>query len=192
MEVSEEWEALRAACMSCTACRLAADRTNVVFGTGSRTAEVMFIGEGPGEQEDLSGEPFVGPAGRLLNEYLTAVGIPRGEVYIANILKCRPPHNRDPEPEEEEACLPWLRRQTALLRPKIIVCLGRIAAKRIISPDFRITRDHGVWTEKGAYRLIATFHPSALLRDPSRRADAYRDFIEIADAYAALHGEERP
>lgn len=188
----QDWEALQAACMQCRSCPLSETRTNVVFGVGSRTAELMFIGEGPGEQEDLSGEPFVGPAGMLLNEYLNAIGIPREEVYIANILKCRPPHNRDPKPEEEDACLPWLRRQTALLRPRIIVCLGRIAAKRIISPDFRITREHGVWFEKGAWRMIATYHPSALLRDPSKRGEAYRDFIEIADAYAALHGKERP
>ena len=188
---TQSWEDLQTACMQCTACSLASGRTNVVFGTGSRSAELMFIGEGPGEQEDLRGEPFVGPAGMLLNEYLNAIGIPREEVYIANILKCRPPHNRDPKPEEEDACLPWLRRQTALLRPKIIVCLGRIAAKRIISPDFRITREHGVWYEKGAFRMIATYHPSALLRDPSKRGEAYEDFIRIADAYAALHGEER-
>ncbi len=192
MGTLQDWEALQSACMHCASCSLAESRTNVVFGVGNRNAELMFIGEGPGEQEDLSGEPFVGPAGLLLNAYLSAIGIPREEVYIANILKCRPPHNRDPKPEEEDACLPWLRRQTALIRPRIIVCLGRIAAKRIITPDFRITREHGVWYEKGAYRLIATYHPSALLRDPSKRPEAYRDFIEIADAYAALHGQERP
>lgn len=178
--------------MNCTACGLSAGRTNVVFGVGNRAAELMFIGEGPGEQEDLRGEPFVGPAGMLLNEYLCALGIPREDVYIANIIKCRPPRNRDPEPAEEEACLPWLRRQTALIKPKIIVCLGRIAAKRIINPDFKITKEHGVWYEKGAYRLLATYHPSALLRDPSKRADAYRDFIKIAESYAALHESERP
>ena len=192
MSAQQGWEALEAACRNCTACGLAAGRTNVVFGTGNRNAELMFIGEGPGEQEDLRGEPFVGPAGMLLNEYLTAIGISRGEVYIANIIKCRAPHNRDPEAEEEDACLPWLRRQTALVKPKIIACLGRISAKRIIKPDFKITKEHGVWFEKGAYRMIATYHPSALLRDPSKRADAYRDFIEIAEAYAALSGKERP
>lgn len=192
MSAQQGWEALEAACRNCTACGLAAGRTNVVFGTGNRNADLMFIGEGPGEQEDLRGEPFVGPAGMLLNEYLTAIGIPRGEVYIANIIKCRAPHNRDPESEEEDACLPWLRRQTALVKPKIIACLGRISAKRIIKPDFKITKEHGVWFEKGAYRMIATYHPSALLRDPSKRADAYRDFIEIAEAYAALSGKERP
>ena len=186
------WEALENACRNCTACGLSAGRTNVVFGTGNRKADLMFIGEGPGEQEDLRGEPFVGPAGMLLNEYLTAVGIPREDVYIANIIKCRAPHNRDPEAEEEDACLPWLRRQTALVKPKIIVCLGRISAKRIIKADFKITREHGIWYEKGAYRMIATYHPSALLRDPSKRSEAYRDFMEIAEAYAALFGKERP
>lgn len=192
MSTLPDWEALEAACRSCTACSLAAGRTNVVFGMGNRKAELMFVGEGPGEQEDLRGEPFVGPAGMLLDTYLTAIGIPRADVYIANIIKCRPPHNRDPQPEEEDACLPWLRRQTALVKPKILVCLGRIAAKRIIDPDFKITKEHGVWFEKGAYRMIATYHPSALLRDPSKRADAYRDFMKVAEAYAALHGEERP
>ena len=192
MSTLPDWEALEAACMKCTACGLADGRTNVVFGVGNRRAELMFIGEGPGEQEDLSGEPFVGPAGKLLDAYLTAIGIPRADVYIANVIKCRPPHNRDPQPAEEDACLPWLRRQTALIKPKILVCLGRIAAKRIINPDFRITKEHGVWFEKGTYRMIATYHPSALLRDPTKRADAYRDFIKIAEAYALLHGKERP
>lgn len=191
MDTQQSWEALEAACMNCTACGLAAGRTNVVFGTGNREAELMFVGEGPGEQEDLWGEPFVGPAGMLLNEYLMAVGIPREDVYIANIIKCRAPRNRDPEADEETACLPWLRRQTALVKPKIMVCLGRISAKRIIDPEFRITREHGVWYQKGAYRMIATYHPSALLRDPTKRADAYRDFISIAEAYAALFGRER-
>lgn len=192
MSTQQGWETLEAACKNCAACGLSAGRTNVVFGVGNREAALMFVGEGPGEQEDLRGEPFVGPAGMLLNEYLTALGIPREDVYIANILKCRPPHNRDPEPEEEEACLPWLRRQTALIKPKIIVCLGRIAAKRIIDPDFKITKEHGIWYEKGSYRLLATYHPSALLRDPAKRADAYRDFIKIAEAYAALYENERP
>ena len=114
------------------------------------------------------------------------------ETILANIIKCRAPHNRDPEAEEEEACLPWLRRQTALVKPKILVCLGRISAKRIIKPDFKITKEHGVWYEKGAYRMIATYHPSALLRDPSKRSEAYCDFIQIAEAYAALSGSERP
>ena len=191
MSTNPNWEALDAACHACQACPLHETRTNVVFGVGSHQAEILFIGEGPGEREDLTGEPFVGPAGKLLDEYLNAVGISREEVYIANILKCRPPRNRDPKPEEEEACLPWLRRQTALLRPKIIVCLGRIAAKRIIDPDFRITKEHGTWFEKGAYRMIATYHPSALLRDPSKREEAYEDFILIAEAYAALHGKDR-
>ena len=192
MDAQRSWEALELACKNCTACGLAAGRTNVVFGTGNRNAALMFIGEGPGEQEDLRGEPFVGPAGMLLNEYLTAIGIPREDVYIANIIKCRAPHNRDPDAEEEEACLPWLRRQTTLVKPKILVCLGRISAKRIIKPDFKIKKEHGVWYEKGAYRMIATYHPSALLRDPSKRSEAYRDFIQIAEAYAALSGSERP
>ena len=122
------WEALRNACLACTQCPLCQTRHNVVFGVGPEDAEVLFIGEGPGEQEDLKGEPFVGPAGRLLDEMLTIIDLSRETCYIANIVKCRPPHNRDPLPVEQEACIGWLRAQTKLLRPKIIVCLGRIAA----------------------------------------------------------------
>ncbi|MBQ3879670.1 MAG: uracil-DNA glycosylase [Oscillospiraceae bacterium] len=191
MADESRFESLRESCLACTRCALRAGCRGVVFGVGPVPADLMFIGEGPGEQEDLQGEPFVGPAGKLLDDFLCAVGISRESVYIANIVKCRPPHNRDPLPEEQESCIPWLRAQTKLIAPKIIVCLGRIAAQRIIKPDFRITREHGQWVEKGAIAMTATFHPSALLRDPRNRAAAYEDFISIAERRAALYGRAR-
>lgn len=178
--MSEElWTALRLRCENCRACPLSATRTNLVLGTGSRTADLMFVGEAPGEQEDLEGIPFVGKAGQLLDRYLFAVGIPRESVYIANILKCRPPRNRDPLPEEEEACIGYLREQVKLVDPKIIVCLGRISAMRLITPDYRITRDHGQFVRKGKYLMTAVYHPAALLRDPSKKEDMLLDMERI-------------
>ena len=173
------WDELESKCGACRACALWQTRTNLVFGTGSRAAKLMFVGEAPGEQEDRTGVPFVGAAGQLLDKYLASVGIEREEVYIANILKCRPPHNRDPLPEEAEACMFHLREQVKLIRPKMIVCLGRIAAARLIHPDYRITKEHGQFVTRGAFLMTAVYHPSALLRDPSRREEAYRDFKEI-------------
>lgn len=173
------WEALRNACLACTQCPLCQTRHNVVFGVGPEDAEVLFIGEGPGEQEDLKGEPFVGPAGRLLDEMLTIIDLSRETCYIANIVKCRPPHNRDPLQVEQEACIGWLRAQTKLLQPKIIVCLGRIAAMKLIREDFKISREHGQWTQKGGIWFTALYHPSALLRDESKRPDAFRDLKSL-------------
>jgi len=170
----------------CRQCKLCDTRTNAVIGKGDRNAKLMFVGEAPGEQEDLKGIPFVGPAGQLLDTYLTACDIPKESVYICNILKCRPPHNRDPLPEEEDACMEYLRRQVRLIRPKIIVCLGRIAAKRLIDPDFRITASHGKWYHKGSFRMMAVYHPSALLRDPSKREDMLKDMMEIQKEYKKL------
>ncbi|GHV12580.1 uracil-DNA glycosylase [Clostridia bacterium] len=178
----QTWESIRAACESCTACPLCKTRKNIVFGRGNETASVMFIGEAPGESEDLTGLPFVGRAGKLLDVMLSYVDITPDDIYIANILKCRPPRNRDPLPEEEEACIGFLRMQTALLRPKIIVCLGRIAAKRIIGEDFKITRDRGKWYERNGVRVTAVYHPAALLRDPSKKGDTLIDLKAIADA----------
>lgn len=177
---AERWQALESACEGCTRCTLCQTKHHTVFGVGSRDARLMFIGEAPGEQEDMTGIPFVGAAGKLLDKYLSAVGIARESVYIANILKCRPPHNRDPLPEEQEACLDFLREQTRLVNPRILVCLGRIAAARLIKPDFKITREHGIWFRKGAFRMCAVYHPSALLRDPSKREDMLKDMTEIA------------
>ena len=188
----EKWRALHEKCENCTGCELYKTKTNTVFGTGNRNAVVMFVGEAPGESEDLQGLPFVGASGQLLDRYLTAVGLPRETVYIANILKCRPPHNRDPLPEEEDACINHLREQLVLIRPRILVCLGRISAMRLIKPDFRITAEHGKWFKKGDYDITAVYHPSALLRDASKREDMLRDMIAIAakaKEYADVYGE---
>ena len=169
------WEELEESCRNCQACSLGATRTNLVFGDGSRTAEVLFVGEAPGEQEDLSGTPFVGRAGKLLNDMLGAIGLRREDIYIANIVKCRPPQNRDPLTVEEDACIGHLRNQASLLKPKIIVCLGRIAAQRIIGGDFKISRDHGQWQERNGVAMMALYHPAALLRDPRRRPETFED-----------------
>ncbi len=177
--MSDTWESLRQDCAACQRCALCETRTKLVFGVGSETAEVLFVGEGPGEQEDLQGEPFVGPAGKLLDDMLRMIGLDRRRVYIANIVKCRPPHNRDPQPDEQSACRVWLERQIELLQPKRIVCLGRIAATALIDPNFRITREHGQWFERGGRRIMATYHPSALLRDVSKRPEAFMDLREL-------------
>ena len=171
----KSWDTLEGACLNCRKCRLWETRTNVVIGVGNRNADIMFVGEGPGQQEDLQGEPFVGPAGKLLDKMLASIGLDREKVYIANIVKCRPPGNRDPHDDEQEACMNYLRYQLMLVKPKIIVCLGRIAATAIIDKDFKITRQHGQWTEKKGYWFIATYHPSALLRDESKKRPAWED-----------------
>ena len=171
----KSWETLEGACLNCRKCRLWETRTNVVIGVGNRNADIMFVGEGPGQQEDLQGEPFVGPAGKLLDKMLASIGLDREKVYIANIVKCPPPGNRDPHDDEQEACMNYLRYQLMLVKPKIIVCLGRIAATAIIDKDFKITRQHGQWTERKGYWFIATYHPSALLRDESKKRPAWED-----------------
>ncbi len=173
------WADLESRCAACRACPLGSTRQNLVFGTGSRTADLMFVGEAPGGEEDKQGIPFVGAAGQLLDRYLAAVDIPREAVYIANILKCRPPRNRDPEPTEQDACIGYLREQVALIEPKIIVCLGRIAAMRLIKPDYRITREHGTFVRKGGCLMTAVYHPAALLRDPAKKEDMLRDMEKI-------------
>lgn len=169
------WETLEQACLHCTRCKLGNTRTHVVIGNGNPSADVMFVGEGPGEQEDRQGIPFVGPAGQLLDKMLMSIGLQRADVYVANIVKCRPPGNRDPATDEKEACMPFLRYQTLLVQPKIIVCLGRIAAQTLIDPAFKITREHGIWYERKGFWMIATYHPSALLRDPMKKRPAYED-----------------
>ena len=172
-----DWETLKADCLACSRCELCKTRTNVVFGQGVPDAEVLFVGEGPGQSEDEQGLPFVGRSGQLLDKYLFAIDLDRSQnCYIANIVKCRPPENRDPLGVEQDACIGYLRRQVALLRPKIIVCLGRIAAMRIIKPDFKITREHGQWFEKNGFQMMAVYHPAALLRDPRRRPESFEDF----------------
>ena len=175
-----DWNALEQTCMGCQRCALADGRHNVVFGVGSRDAEVMFVGEGPGENEDLQGEPFVGRAGKLLDDMLELIDLDRTKnVYIANIVKCRPPHNRDPLNTEQDACIGYLRNQAALLKPKIIVCLGRIAAMRLIREDYRITREHGQWVEKAGVAMTALYHPAAILRDPGKRPETFDDLKSL-------------
>ena len=176
----QSWEQLKETVHSCTGCGLCETRHNVVFGIGREDTDVLFVGEGPGEQEDLQGEPFVGPAGKLLDDMLSILDLDRtSNCYIANIVKCRPPRNRDPLETEQEACIGYLRNQVALIKPKIIVCLGRIAAKKLIDPDFRITRQHGQWFRRGDFWMMATFHPSALLRDVSKRPEAFDDLMSL-------------
>ena len=171
---------LRQQCLSCKNCPLAKTRHNVVFGVGVENAEVVFIGEGPGENEDLQGEPFVGKGGALLDKYLTAIDLSRDKnIYITNMVKCRPPLNRDPLNVEQEACIGYLRNQVAIIRPKIIVCLGRIAAMKLIKEDFKITREHGQWVEKAGVQMTAMYHPAALLRNPGWRPAAFEDLKSL-------------
>ena len=175
-----DWNELKQNCTQCTRCGLCETRRNVVFGVGNENADVMFIGEGPGEQEDLRGEPFVGPAGKLLDEMLCIIDLDRKlNCYIANIVKCRPPKNRDPLEMEQDACIHYLHEQIELVKPKIIVCLGRIAAMRLIGENYRITREHGQWLQKDGVWMTAIYHPSALLRDVSKRPETFRDLISL-------------
>ena len=180
------WDELKKACEECQRCELCKTRTNCVFGTGNENADILFVGEAPGEKEDLSGTPFVGRAGQLLDKFLYAVDLDREDVYIANILKCRPPKNRDPLPNEEDACIDYLRRQVALINPKVIVCLGRISAMRLIKPDFKITQEHGQWFKKGDYLMTAVYHPAALLRDPRKKEDMLEDMKKIKEKLSEI------
>ncbi|MGI5824622.1 MAG: uracil-DNA glycosylase [Bacillota bacterium] len=188
------WEELENYCLNCRRCKLSGGRTHVVVGDGNKEADIMFIGEGPGKQEDLQGLPFVGPAGQLFDKMLASIGLDRSKVYICNVVKCRPPYNRDPEEDEKTACLPLLRTQVALVKPKIIVCLGRISGQVVMRSDFRITREHGVWEERKGYWLSATYHPAALLRDPAKKRESWEDLkklkakIEELGIFAAADG----
>lgn len=176
------WDDLYNDCSKCEKCKLAATRNNLVFGVGNRNAEVLFVGEGPGYNEDMQGEPFVGRGGQLLDKYLEYINLSRkSNIYIANMVKCRPPENRDPAEEEMDACIDWLRHQTRLLKPKIIVCLGRVSAKRLISKDFLVTKQHGQFIEKGGILFMGTFHPAALLRNPNNKPAALEDFIALQE-----------
>lgn len=176
------WDELQHSCENCTRCGLCETRKNVVFGVGNQNSDILFIGEGPGEQEDLQGQPFVGPAGKLLDDMLSIIDLDRKKnCYIANIVKCRPPHNRDPLETEQDACIDFLNQQIQLIQPKIIVCLGRIAATRLIRPDFRITKEHGQWTNINGIWMSAIYHPSALLRDVTKRPETFRDLISIRE-----------
>lgn len=175
-----ELQALQQECLACRRCGLCETRHSVVFGQGTAHAEVMLVGEGPGANEDEQGLPFVGKSGQLLDHYLKAVDLSRDKnVYIANIVKCRPPQNRDPLPEESAACMPWLRQQFQLIRPKIVVCLGRVAAQRMLDPGFSISRDHGKFFDKQGTLFMATYHPAALLRYPDNKPAVFGDFVAL-------------
>lgn len=174
-----QWEKLQAQCLSCQACGLANTRQNVVFGVGAPDAEVLFIGEAPGANEDAQGEPFVGRAGKLLDDMLATVGLHRRNIYITNSVKCRPPQNRDPLNTEKDACSGYLQQQLRLMQPKIIVCLGRISAMEIIKPDFKITKEHGQFFEKDGVLMMALYHPAALLRDPHKKPDTFEDLKRL-------------
>lgn len=176
------WQELENECKNCFKCNLHKTRTNVVFGVGNTESKILFVGEGPGENEDLNGEPFVGKAGKILDEMLGRVGLSRNKnIYIANIVKCRPPNNRDPLEEEQKACINWLRLQFKLMMPKIVVCLGRIAAARIIKPGIKITREHGLFFKKGSTLFMPTLHPAALLRNPAMQPEAFKDYLKLKE-----------
>lgn len=176
-----DWNSLEQICKICKKCDLHQTRTKVVFGEGDQNTDLVFISEAPGQYEDETGRPYVGKSGQLFDKIIASVGISRSEIYLANILKCRPPDNRDPLEEEREACLPYLRYQIKLIQPKIIVCLGRVSAQTIIHPDFKITRDHGMWIERKGFYMTASYHPSALLRDPSKKRLVWDDFKKIKE-----------
>jgi len=175
----EKLEELEVICKSCTKCKLKNNRNNVVFGVGNPNADIMFIGEGPGADEDMQGEPFVGKAGQLMNLAFEALGIKREEIYIANIVKCRPPNNRTPELDEVTACLDYLRNQVVIIKPKIVVLLGNTALKAIMGKEYGITSSRGRWIEKKGIYYMPTFHPAALLRDESKKIDFFRDLKEV-------------
>ena len=177
--MNEAWKELKQECAQCRRCGLGETRHHLVFGDGAEDARIMLIGEGPGEQEDLQGLPFVGPAGKLLDDMLEMIYLDRTKVYIANIVKCRPPQNRDPLNTEKDACSGYLRRQLELMQPKILVCLGRISAAEIIKPDFRITQEHGQFFEKDGMQMMALYHPAALLRDPGKKPETFEDLKRL-------------
>ena len=180
------WPTLLSDISQCRGCRLAEARTHTVPGEGDPEATLMLIGEGPGEQEDLTGRPFVGPAGQLLDRILAAVGLSREQVYICNVVKCRPPHNRIPEADECQACMPYLRQQVALVRPKVILLLGATAAKAVLGPDIRTTRDRGVWHLSRGVWILPTFHPSALLRDATKKRPVWEDMQAVREKMRGL------
>lgn len=177
-----DFEQLKQTCLACEKCDLCHTRTQVVFGEGNPEAEVLFIGEAPGKNEDEQGLPFVGRSGQLLDQYLKAIHLDRKKnIFITNIVKCRPPENRDPLPNEWDSCMPYLRTQFKMIQPKIVVCLGRIAAQRIIRPDFSVMKEHGQWTEKNGVFFTATLHPAALLRNPNNKPLSYADYVAIRE-----------
>lgn len=179
----DNWEQLEADANQCRKCKLCQNRTNVVFGTGNKQADLMFIGEGPGADEDKQGIPFVGRAGKLMNMAFETIGLKREEVYIANIVKCRPPGNRNPEDDEAIACLNYLRNQVILVKPKIVVLLGSVALKNILGKEYGITASRGKWVEKRGIWYMPTWHPAALLRDENKKIDFIMDLKEVMSRY---------
>ena len=169
-------------CKNCTKCDLCEGRTNLVFGVGKKDADIMLIGEGPGENEDLQGQPFVGRSGQLLDKFLASVDLSRDKnVYIANMVKCRPPKNRDPKPEEQDMCINWLREQFKIIKPKIIVCVGRISAQKLIDIIFKVTQQHGEFIDKNCTLFMGTYHPAAILRNPNNKEAAFGDWLALRD-----------
>lgn len=169
-------------CKNCTKCDLCEGRTNLVFGVGKKDADIMLIGEGPGENEDLQGQPFVGRSGQLLDKFLASVDLSRNKnVYIANMVKCRPPKNRDPKPEEQDMCINWLREQFKIIKPKIIVCVGRISAQKLIDKNFKVTQQHGEFIDKSGTLFMGTYHPAAILRNPNNKEAAFGDWLALRD-----------
>ena len=169
-------------CKNCTKCDLCEGRTNLVFGVGKKDADIMLIGEGPGENEDLQGQPFVGRSGQLLDKFLASVDLSRDKnVYIANMVKCRPPKNRDPKPEEQDMCINWLREQFKIIKPKIIVCVGRISAQKLIDKNFKVTQQHGEFIDKNGPLFMGTYHPAAILRNPNNKEAAFGDWLALRD-----------
>ncbi len=175
----DDWTALATQAHDCTKCRLAGTRTNVVFGVGSPNADLMFVGEAPGRDEDLKGEPFVGRAGQLLTDIIKAMKLTRDDVYIANVIKCRPPENRNPEPDELEACRPFIRRQVELIQPKVIVTLGRFALQSLLEKSYGITSVRGQWLEYDGIKVMPTYHPAYLLRNPAAKKDVWTDMKKV-------------
>ena len=169
-------------CKNCTKCDLCEGRTNLVFGVGKKDADIMLIGEGPGENEDLQGQPFVGRSGQLLDKFLASVDLSRDKnVYIANMVKCRPPKNRDPKPEEQDMCINWLREQFKIIKPKIIVCVGRISAQKLIDKNFKVTQQHGEFIDKSGTLFMGTYHPATILRNPNNKEAAFGDWLALRD-----------
>ena len=169
-------------CKNCTKCDLCEGRTYLVFGIGKKDADIMLIGEGPGENEDLQGQPFVGRSGQLLDKFLASVDLSRDKnVYIANMVKCRPPKNRDPKPEEQDMCINWLRKQFKIIKPKIVVCVGRISAQKLIDKNFKVTQQHGQFIDKNGTLFMGTYHPAAILRNPNNKEFAFADWLALRD-----------
>lgn len=186
----ETWNELEEAIKDCKKCKLCSGRNNIVFGVGNKNADIMFIGEGPGADEDIQGEPFVGKAGQLMDKAFEALEIERQEVYIANIVKCRPPQNRNPEQDEAKACMDYLRNQVILVKPKIIVLLGSVALKNILGEEYGITNSRGKWIEKKGIWYMPTFHPAALLRDDSKKIDFWKDLKLVKEKIKELNNEQ--